>query len=171
MTGHSMHRRQLSSNSVQSVEKPRRSSGRQTPVFVLPDNIPPRPPSPFSPLPQDIIRPKSSLDYYSRTQSPTTMSVNESLRSRRLSLYAQDMEKPAFVHREYPLRSRTPSLKPVQRSSQHPRVDSLSKNLLQRRSLSQLAEGPPPGPPPTRALPPIPRRVSGACMNLPGGRI
>ncbi|KAK0645600.1 hypothetical protein B0T16DRAFT_428685 [Cercophora newfieldiana] len=147
------------------------SSGPDTPSMFPPwsgesnerrdNNLPRPPPLPLSPAPQDIIRPKSSLDFYSRAQSPTTMLMNEALRTRRLSLYAQDVEKPVFDHREYPLRSRTPSLKPVPRSSQHLRVDSLSKSLLQRRSLSQLAEGPPPGPPPTRALPPIPRKLSG----------
>ncbi|KAK0627684.1 hypothetical protein B0T14DRAFT_420856 [Immersiella caudata] len=157
--GSSNHRRQLSSTSVRSCEKPACFNGRQTPSFVLPDDLPL--PPPLSPAPQGIIRPKSSLDFYSRAQSPTTMSMNEALRNRRLSLYAQDVEKPTFDHREFLMRSRTPSLKPVPRSSQHLRVDSLSKSLLQRRSLSQLAEGPPPGPPPTRALPPIPRKLSG----------
>ena len=154
------HRRQLSSSSIRSFDRLGLSSGRQTPILVLPDSLPRPPPTPLSPAPQDIIRPKSSLDFYSRAQSPTTMSMNQALRSRRLSLYAQDVEKPTFDHRELPFR-RTPSLKPVPRSSQHLRVDSLSKSLLQRRSLSQLAEGPPPGPPPTRALPPIPRKLSG----------
>ncbi|KAK2071137.1 hypothetical protein P8C59_005586 [Phyllachora maydis] len=41
---------------------------------------------------------------------------------------------------------------------QHLRVESLSKAVMQRRSMPQLAEGPPPAPPPTCALPPIPPR-------------
>ncbi|KAK4177014.1 hypothetical protein QBC36DRAFT_141213 [Triangularia setosa] len=53
-------------------------------------------------------------------------------------------------------------LKSMARSSQHLKIDSLvsPQFLNQRRSMLQLAEGPPPGPPPTRALPPIPMRTS-----------
>lgn len=168
------HRRQLSSSSVRSSERTATLDGRQTPTLILPESFPHPPPTSMSPPSQDIVRPKSSLDFYSRAQSPTTMAMREELRSRRLSLYSQDAEKPAFDHREFNPREfiikppRAHSLKPVPRSSQHLRVDSLPRSVLQRRSLSQLAEGPPPGPPPTRALPPIPlpRKLSGPGGNM-----
>jgi len=151
------HRQKPLASSVRSLEKFVAARCRaQEAKFVLPDNIPP---PPMSPAPQDIIRPKSSLDFYSRAQSPTPLSPNQP-RIRRLSLYSHETEKPSFDLHNFPSRPRAPSLKPILRSSQHLRVDSLSKNLLQRRSLSQLAEGPPPGPPPTRALPPIPLKHS-----------
>jgi hypothetical protein len=35
-----------------------------------------------------------------------------------------------------------------------------ASQLLSRRSLPQLVEGPPPAPPPSCALPPIPQRAS-----------
>jgi len=168
------HRRQFSSSSVRSSERIATFDGRETPTFSLPDSFPRPPPTPMSPPPQGIVRPKSSLDFYSRAQSPTTMAMREELRSRRLSLYSQDVEKPAFDHREFSHREfiikppRAHSLKPVPRSSQHLRIDSLPKSISQRRSLSQLAEGPPPGPPPTRALPPIPipRKLSDTSGNM-----
>lgn len=47
----------------------------------------------------------------------------------------------------------------AQASSPHLKVQMTEKALLNRRSMPQLTEGPPPAPPPTRALPPIPRNM------------
>ena len=116
-------------------------------------------------VPRDRPRAKSSLDDFARSLSPgpAPSASAHALRHRRLSLFAQSVERPHFDTNDLPPRSRTPSLKPVPRSSQHLRTDSFSKALLlQRRSMSQLAEGPPPAPPPSRALPPIPRKASTA---------
>lgn len=108
-------------------------------------------------------RAKSSLDdfragqdnFQSVSPEPST-SAQQAFRYRRLSLHSQTTaERPRFETADLPLRSRTPVLKPVPRSSQHLRMDS-HQDLLQRRSMSQLVEGPPPAPPPNRALPPIP---------------
>ncbi|KAK0714961.1 hypothetical protein B0H67DRAFT_489127 [Lasiosphaeris hirsuta] len=168
---HNSHQRYPSASSIRSSDRAGPATGRpETPVFILPDKVPP--PIPFSPpaiTPQDIPRPKSSLDYYARNMSPTPLATRQALRNRRLSLYTQDAEKPIFNPCDIPRRSRTPSLKPVPRSSQHLRVESVNQGLLQRRSLSQLAEGPPPGPPPNRALPPIPRKLSRASVAQPSG--
>ncbi|KAK5657729.1 hypothetical protein OQA88_2802 [Cercophora sp. LCS_1] len=162
-TSRSTHRRRPSSSSVRSVEKSKLLDSKiKTQSMSNAENVPLPPSSPLFSAHHDIIRPKSSMDFYCRAQSPTPLVTSDVLRARRLSLYSQEVEKPNFDPREFRQRSRTPSLKPVPRSSQHLRVDSLSKNLLQRRSLSQLAEGPPPGPPPTRALPPIPCQPSRA---------
>ncbi|SPO05907.1 uncharacterized protein DNG_08596 [Cephalotrichum gorgonifer] len=44
-------------------------------------------------------------------------------------------------------------------SGQFLAVDGQSRALFNRRSMPQLAEGPPPAPPPTCALPPIPQKI------------
>ncbi|KAM7186876.1 eukaryotic translation initiation factor 3 subunit G [Rhypophila sp. PSN 637] len=107
-------------------------------------------------------RAKSSLDDLGRSHSLAPEPSAQTLRHRRLSLYAQTVERPHFDASDLSPRSRTPSLKPVPRSSQHLRIDSFHQGLLQRRSMSQLVKGPPPAPPPNRALPPIPRKPSTA---------
>ncbi|KAM4056835.1 peptidase family M20/M25/M40 protein [Hirsutella rhossiliensis] len=45
-------------------------------------------------------------------------------------------------------------------SSPYLKVQMTEKALLNRRSMPQLTEGPPPAPPPTRALPPIPQNLA-----------
>lgn len=158
----SKHRRRPSASSTRSLNKVRSQ------LLSMPDHFPLPPPSPISPPPQDIRRPKSSLDFYARAQSPIPLSVEESLRNKRFSCYSGEADKPKHDSHDPHRRARPHSLKPVPRSSQHLRVDSLSKALLQRRSLSQLAEGPPPAPPPNRALPPLPpRKSSGASLGPP----
>ncbi|KAI1214129.1 uncharacterized protein F4807DRAFT_115340 [Annulohypoxylon truncatum] len=60
-----------------------------------------------------------------------------------------------------------PSLKTLQQestSNHHLGADFGERTLMTRRSLPHLAEGPPPAPPPTCALPPIPTKRS---SNLP----
>jgi len=112
-----------------------------------------------------------SLERYSKSISPEITSILQHLpqRRRRLSLYSQSTERPVELGRPFfdshdlppPRRSRTPSLKPAPRSSQHLRDDSLSTTNTKRRSMSQLVvELPPPVPPPNRALPPIPKKAS-----------
>ncbi|KAK0629960.1 hypothetical protein B0T17DRAFT_589601 [Bombardia bombarda] len=110
---------------------------------------------------EDTPRALTSFDHYDGDHSPIRSLTG--LQQRRLSLYSQFAERPLDYGR--PLldasdntRRARHSLKPAPRSSQHLRANSHSQGLLQRRSLSQLVEGPPPGPPPTRALPPIPPR-------------
>ncbi|KAK3318590.1 hypothetical protein B0H66DRAFT_244367 [Apodospora peruviana] len=132
------------------------------PGFLTPDQ---RSDHPAIPRP----RAKSSLGDFGRSRSPESASTQRTLRTRRLSLYALTAEQPLFNPYDLPLRARTPSLKPApQRSSQHLRKDSFSKSLLQRRSMSHLAEGPPPAPPPNRALPPIPPRKLSAAKSATG---
>lgn len=45
-------------------------------------------------------------------------------------------------------------------SNPHLKMQMTEKALLNRRSMPQLTDGPPPAPPPTRALPPIPQNVA-----------
>ncbi|KAK3688442.1 hypothetical protein B0T22DRAFT_376575 [Podospora appendiculata] len=118
-------------------------------------------------------RSSSSMGMHRRALSPGPLTTQHTLQRRRLSLYSQSAERPTqldspiFDPRSLAQRPRAPSLKPVPRSSQHLKAESVSQSLLQRRSMSQLAEGPPPGPPPTRALPPIPpRRASEQPTNI-----
>ncbi|KAI2465079.1 hypothetical protein F4781DRAFT_435749 [Annulohypoxylon bovei var. microspora] len=62
-----------------------------------------------------------------------------------------------------------PSLKALQQeafSNQYLSVDAGERTLLTRRSLPHLVDGPPPAPPPTCALPPLPPKRS---SNLPRG--
>ncbi|KAI1499320.1 hypothetical protein F5X99DRAFT_289307 [Biscogniauxia marginata] len=61
-----------------------------------------------------------------------------------------------------------PSLRTFPRSpsSQVSGVDHQSKALMSRRSMPQLAEGPPPAPPPNCALPPIPGKPSTAPEGI-----
>ncbi|KAI0017529.1 hypothetical protein F4780DRAFT_590864 [Xylariomycetidae sp. FL0641] len=63
-----------------------------------------------------------------------------------------------------PRRSAT-SLRPDS-TSQSLGVGMPSKALLSRRSMPQLAEGPPPAPPPTCALPPIPTKYSNTTRGI-----
>ncbi|GAB1319017.1 PH domain-containing protein [Madurella fahalii] len=124
--------------------------------------------------PLDIPRSRSALGTYGANLSPAQANPRPERRGRRLSSPSQRHDERLFPFSSppSPLRVREPSLKPVPRSSQHLRVDSLvSPSLLQRRSMSQLAEGPPPGPPPTKALPPVPRKVSKVTIVPPPGFI
>lgn len=112
--------------------------------------------------PVGIPRSSTSLGTYGTSPSPAQADAKPERRGRRLSFPSQQQHAEGRVPLASPppsLRARTPSLKPAPRSSQHLRVDSsASPGLLQRRSMSQLAEGPPPAPPPTKALPPVPQK-------------
>ena len=131
-------------------------------------------PHPFV-RPHDIPRATSSLGTYGGTPLPAQAAAKQGLPSRRLSFSPQQQQAPPrpFTPRGLPQRPRAPSLKAVPRSSQHLRADAHPEAVLQRRSMSHLAEGPPPAPPPCRALPPIPQKsprssaVPPPCRALP----
>ena len=172
--GHTRRRSSVGSSAERYV-----SDQQQTRSYILPDvPIPPLPSSMGMPMMRDPIpRSKSSLGYWGRSRSPAPPSARRIAASPRFSLQpdisAITMTRgsqvedslglgfPQFDPRDLPARSRTPSLKPTPRMStsvQHLRVDSFNKVILQRRSMSHLAAdvGPPPAPPPTCALPPLP---------------
>jgi hypothetical protein len=130
-------------------------------------------PSKFpSPDAFDIPRSRTSLGTYWEFRSVPETDIKPAVRVRRSSFSSpQQMERtsglvspPIFIRNEHTQRPRAPSLKSAPKSSQQLRLDSQSQSLGQRRSMSQLAEGPPPAPPPNRALPPIPQK---ARANVP----
>ncbi|KAK4152780.1 hypothetical protein C8A00DRAFT_44209 [Chaetomidium leptoderma] len=76
---------------------------------------------------------------------------------------------PRPIRPDHSQRPHTPSfVTSVPRSSQHLRLDSESQAGFQRRSMSHLADGPPPAPPPNRALPPIPPKARVNVVPPPG---
>jgi len=149
-------------------------SWAETKQFVLRGDMPmpPLPSDGWSRMAEDVNRCKSSLDTYGRARSRSPgASKSRDASLRRASMYSRPAE--ALAHRslatsEFTLekRERSAAWKPdalsaaaVPRSSlsgQHLRVHSASKALLYRRSMPQLVDGPPPAPPPTCALPPLP---------------
>jgi len=122
----------------------------------------------------DMPRSRSSLGTYGdyRQGAPTA----SGMRVRRQSFNSPKqperpsrlLSPPPYIRPDYSQRPFTPTLKPVVRSSQHLRLDSESQTILPRRSMTQLAEGPPPAPPPNRALPPIPQRARVNVVPPPG---
>ncbi|KAH8880621.1 hypothetical protein GQ53DRAFT_669369 [Thozetella sp. PMI_491] len=104
-------------------------------------------------------------------QQPARSATQSSRRSRAGSDIGLGI--PQFDPKDLPLRARTPSLKPPPRpvsSVQHLRVDTFNRVILQRKSMSQLTTdvGPPPAPPPTCALPPIPVKMTeGSREGIP----
>ncbi|KAL2016147.1 hypothetical protein VTK56DRAFT_4115 [Thermocarpiscus australiensis] len=127
----------------------------------------------------DFPRSRSSLGTYEGGQPPAQTAGKQGMRVRRLSFSSQQQveraiafDSPRLLNPGYlPRRARSPPLKPAPRSSQHLRADSLTQGLPQRRSMSQLIEGPPPAPPPKKALPPIPRKASRRNVVPPPGFI
>ncbi|KAH6631907.1 hypothetical protein F5144DRAFT_235458 [Chaetomium tenue] len=119
------------------------------------------------PSPHDIPRSSTSLGTYGEPQRGPPVAGKPITRGRRLSSSSQQTERagllsPPSIRPDLTQRPHTPTLRSVPRSSQHLRLDPPSHTAYQRRSLSQLAaEGPPPAPPPSRALPPIPPRTNG----------
>ncbi|KAI4867474.1 hypothetical protein F4820DRAFT_203779 [Hypoxylon rubiginosum] len=101
---------------------------------------------------------------YKRSTSSTDMPASQ---SRHSMIYSGQSNVPCIEEPDYilspphifsPKRS-VPSLKALQQevaSNQHLAVDFGAKALSTRRSMPTLAEGPPPAPPPTCALPPLP---------------
>lgn len=127
----------------------------------------------------EIPRSRSAMDHYTRSRSPVLGQAMSARHQKRTSLgspvsdifprysMAESVRTVTSVDSQDLLsRSISPTFRPpamsprVSTSNQHLRVSSLSKSLLNRRSMSQLVEGPPPAPPPTCALPPIPRKAS-----------
>ncbi|KAI1813721.1 hypothetical protein GGS20DRAFT_586231 [Poronia punctata] len=107
----------------------------------------------------DIIRrPATSLDSYVDRRRLSGASASESIHHRRLT----------FLHESPPMHNRPRTSDNDNRSIPSPRssvqqpsprllaIDSQSKFMTPRRSPTQVVEGPPPAPPPSYALPPIP---------------
>jgi len=115
---------------------------------------------------RDLPRSSTSLGTYGEFGPGPQVAVKPEARLRRLSFNSSQqaersglLSPPPSIRPDITQRPRTPSLKPVPRSAQHLRPDPQPHMVLQRRSMSHLAaEGPPPAPPPNRALPPIPQK-------------
>ncbi|KAK4234667.1 hypothetical protein C8A03DRAFT_37539 [Achaetomium macrosporum] len=146
--------------SIQSPEKGWEGRHGISPPKVLPSDT------------YDMPRSMSSLGTYEGDRSAIKVAVKPGTRLRQLSFTSTQhddgpvtsLAPPPSIRPDLAQRPRTPSLRPVPRSSQHLRADSQSQSPLQRRSMSHLTDGPPPAPPPNRALPPIPQK---ARMNIP----
>lgn len=155
---------------IEPVARPERPR-----TLVLPERIAMPPPVSMS---AEIPRSRSAMDHYTRSRSPVP-SARSAKHQKRISLnspisdvfprysMAESVRTVTSVDSQDLLgRSISPTLKPpsmsprISTSNQHLRVSSVSQGLLNRRSMSQLVEGPPPAPPPTCALPPIPRKFS-----------
>lgn len=127
-----------------------------------------------------VQRCRSSLGHYerSRSQSPSAKQVKRASLQPMMSTPPQERRSPRFSlpggSDMSSIRSSTMALlesrQPSQRAfspppAAHPTsgqflaVDEHSKGVPNRRSMPHLAEGPPPAPPPTCALPPIPQKV------------
>lgn len=131
------------------------------------------------PLPATVRRCRSSMDHYgrSRSRSPSTQrtkraslhsmtSTPPDKRSPRLSLpNGSDMSRISPATLALLQQSRKGGSQPSATGPQKPMsgqllaADAQTKALFNRRSMPHLAEGPPPAPPPTCALPPIPQKI------------
>ncbi|KAI1376943.1 hypothetical protein F4677DRAFT_62327 [Hypoxylon crocopeplum] len=115
---------------------------------------------------------------YKRTASAAE---NPSLQNRHSFMFPKQstlpsIEEPSSYTLTPPLtcspKRSAPSLKALQEEASPPQflaVDMGAKALLTRRSMPHLVEGPPPAPPPTCALPPIPmprKRSSNAARSV-----
>ncbi|KAK4103541.1 hypothetical protein N658DRAFT_421547 [Parathielavia hyrcaniae] len=126
---------------------------------------------------RDVPRSRTSLVTYGELLPESQAGMTPVIRVRRSSFNSprqagrtsRALSPPPSFRSDHGQRPHTPSLKSIPNSSQHLRLESESQaqSLLQRRSMSQLAEGPPPAPPPNRALPPIPHK-SGVDVPPPG---
>lgn len=131
------------------------------------------------PLPATVRRCRSSMDHYgrSRSRSPSTQ------QSKRASLHSMTSTPPDKGSPRFSLpngadmspispatlallqQSRKGGSQPSATGPQKPMsgqllaADAQSSALFNRRSMPHLAEGPPPAPPPTCALPPIPQKI------------
>ncbi|OTA94792.1 hypothetical protein M434DRAFT_251121 [Hypoxylon sp. CO27-5] len=133
-------------------------------------------------VPEPIRRPSSSLEMRRTSTTPAfghqsikhAILLSEgSIRPNRHSLiYPKQSSLPSIEEPAYTLappltcspKRSAPSLKASQQreeaSNQLLAVDISPKSLATRRSMPHLAEGPPPAPPPTCALPPLPGKRS-----------
>ncbi|KAI5865087.1 hypothetical protein GGS23DRAFT_408105 [Durotheca rogersii] len=130
--------------------------------------------------PEPIRRAASSLEMRRGWTTPTARQLaykrttiiaeSSSSRNRHSFIYAKQYNLPSIEETGlappplFPPNRSAPSLRTPQETPSTPEqplaVDASPKSLLSRRSLPQLAEGPPPAPPPTCALPPIPGKRS-----------
>ncbi|KYK59412.1 hypothetical protein DCS_00542 [Drechmeria coniospora] len=122
------------------------------------------PPTPPLPTPKDDERSR-----YRHSLVPPSRSRRGSVEDgRRASMRPTAVERPGHICDMYqpvvaasaPVAQPNKPLPPLPSPTTDGSLQSdwESKENLNRRSLSQLNEGPPPAPPPTRALPPIPQR-------------
>lgn len=122
---------------------------------------------------QDMLRSTSSIGNH--PGSPT-----KRVDRRRFSLQSQLSERSSETGRSFldlsdlgdhlgdlPQISSTSLSKPGSRPGPHFRSMSVANGLGPRRSMTQLVEGPPPAPPPNRALPPIPPPPNRALPPIP----
>lgn len=124
----------------------------------------------------DMPRSSTSMGTYGDSRQGAQAAATPGVRVRRQSFNSpRQVERlsgllspPRPPRPDYFQRPFTPTLKPVPRSSQHLRLDSQAQATLQRRSMSHLVEGPPPAPPPNRALPPIPPKARVNVVPPPG---
>ncbi|KAI1383131.1 uncharacterized protein F4822DRAFT_93490 [Hypoxylon trugodes] len=133
--------------------------------------------------PESIPRASSSFELRRSSASPTPslgrpstrrstlQAENMSPQNRHSFVYPKQSSLPSIEEPRYTLtppltcspKRSAPSLKALQQeatSSQFLAIGLGAKGLSPRRSMPHLAEGPPPAPPPTCALPPIPRKRS-----------
>ncbi|KAK1766816.1 hypothetical protein QBC33DRAFT_611488 [Phialemonium atrogriseum] len=153
----------------------------ETRILVLPEKTPmsSAPSASATRASAEIPRSKSAMDSYTRSRSPPPTSAKISRHQKHMSLNSPISDAfPRYSMAESDLTVTSvdsqdllsgpisPNFRPrsmaprISTSNQHLRIDSFSRDLPNRRSMSQLVEGPPPAPPPTCALPPIPRKVS-----------
>ncbi|KAH8197182.1 hypothetical protein TruAng_008636 [Truncatella angustata] len=104
---------------------------------------------------QELSRSSSSMGTYRPNRKPSTTSVSKAPSYKRYSF--THAGEPAHQRREMAPSVQKPSL-PSSPSNHFLSVDIGAKSLAGRKSMPQLAEGPPLAPPPTRALPPIPQK-------------
>ncbi|KAH9887757.1 hypothetical protein F4778DRAFT_418121 [Xylariomycetidae sp. FL2044] len=135
-----------------------------------------------TPAPEENARAASALGSYGRSGEPTAASGPKHASYKRSTFIAENLtfqqvrhsfantaewtraearKSPSPPSSCSPKRS-APSLKTFQQTPSKflLSVEKPDKGLISRRSMPHLAEGPPPAPPPTRALPPIPRKHS-----------
>lgn len=180
-TPHDLSRKNASMTTIRPSDIESRTRTGKTRSLALPDGVAMPPPvsKTNNRASAEIPRARSAMDHYTRSRSPVLapaisakhqkhISLNSPISDvfPRYSMAESDLTVTSVDSQDLLSRSISPTLQPpsmaprTSTSNQHLRISSLSQGLPNRRSMSQLAEGPPPAPPPTCALPPIPRKVS-----------
>ncbi|KAL2754508.1 hypothetical protein ACRALDRAFT_1063324 [Sodiomyces alcalophilus JCM 7366] len=122
-------------------------------------------PSPSRPMHVDPSRGRKTSSVCVETTKPASSSLDRPIRYS--MTHPSDIQSnPGFFHhdalpREEHRPVRASSTAPTSRTWRRPPrldLDLQVQTRLNRRSMPQLMEGPPPAPPPTRALPPIPQK-------------
>ncbi|KAL1873135.1 hypothetical protein VTK73DRAFT_1046 [Phialemonium thermophilum] len=123
----------------------------------------------------EMPRSKSSMDNHTMNRSPPRDAVHHKQQSLsspisdvfpRYSMAESDMTVTTIDSQDLLSRPNSPGFKalaPIPRrttANQHLGLDAPAEGVGRKRSMSRLADGPPPAPPPTCALPPIPRKAS-----------